>query len=73
MSERQPWQLNEKEWEVTERMRVAAWLGGNGVRVALEDRVLEEQSPSLSLAEAKRLIRRLEDALWWAERAGVKR
>lgn len=73
MSERQPWQLNEKEWEVTERMRVAAWLGGNGVRVALEDRILEEQSPSLSLAEAKRLIRRLEDALGWAERARVKR
>ncbi len=69
MSEQQPWQLNEKEWEVTERMRVAAWLGGNGVRVALEDRILEEQSPSLSVAEAKRLLRHLESAIAWADKA----
>lgn len=69
MSERQPWQLNEKEWDVTERLRVAAWLGGAGVRIALEDRVLEEQSPSLSVVEAKRLLRHLESALAWADKA----
>jgi hypothetical protein len=68
MSEPLPWQLREKEWDVTERLRVSAWLGRAGVRVGVEDRVLEEQSPSLTLAEARRLRAKLEAAISWAEK-----
>lgn len=73
MSQRPAWQLNEKEWEVTERLSVSAWLGGDGVRVALEDRYLEDQWPSLSVAQAKKLVGRLESALAWAEKAKAAR
>lgn len=66
----EPWKLPEAEWPVTERMRVATWVGRTGVvRLAIEDRFLEEQAPSLSLAEAKRLAGKLAHAIAWAERA----
>lgn len=62
------WRLPEKEWDVTEQLRVAAWLGRAGARVGVEGLNLEEQPASLSVAEAKRLVRRLEAAIAWAER-----
>lgn len=66
----EPWKLPEAEWPVTERMRVATWVGRTGVvRLGIEDRFLEEQAPSLSLAEAKRLADKLGRAIAWAERA----
>lgn len=63
------WQLAESEWEVTERLSVAAWQGKAGIRIAVEDRVLEEQTPSLTLTEARRLRAKLEAAIAWAEKA----
>ena len=62
------WRLPEKEWDVTERLRVAAWIGRSGARVGVEGLNLEEQPESLSVAEAKRLVRRLETAIAWAEK-----
>lgn len=64
-----PWELCENEWEVTESIRVAAWVGGAGVRIGVEGRYLEDQLPSMTLVEAKRMLRKLESAIAWAERA----
>lgn len=64
-----PWELCENEWEVTESIRVAAWVGGAGVRIGVEGRYLEDQPPSMTLVEAKRMLRKLESAIAWAERA----
>lgn len=69
---KKPWELCEHEWEVTERLRVAAWLGGAGVRIGVEDRYLEDQPPSMTLVEAKRLVLRLENAIAWAEKAKAR-
>lgn len=67
-----PWELCENEWEVTESIRVAAWVGGAGVRIGVEGRYLEDQLPSMTLGEAKRLVLRLENAIAWAEKAKAK-
>lgn len=69
---KKPWELVENEWDVTERLRVAAWLGGAGVRIGVEDRYLEDQLPSMTVAEAKRLALRLENAIAWAEKAKAR-
>lgn len=69
---KKPWELLENEWDVTERLRVAAWLGSAGVRIGVEDRYLEDQPPSMTLVEAKRLVLRLENAIAWAEKAKAK-
>ena len=66
------WRLVENEWDVTDRLRVAAWLPKAGVRIGVEDRHLEDQLPSMTIAEAKRLVLRLENAIAWAEKAKAK-
>jgi hypothetical protein len=66
------WRLVENEWDVTEQLRVAAWLPKAGVRIGVEGRYLEDQPPSMTIGEAKRLVRKLEAAIAWAERAAER-
>ena len=67
-----PWELDEREWEASPALVVAAWVGRDGPRVAVEGRYLEDQLPSMTLTEAKRLARQLECAIAWAEKAKAK-
>ena len=66
-----PWKLDEQEWEITERLRVAAWKSNDGtMKVSVEDRYLEDQPACMDLSEARKLAKQLEKAIAWAEKFG---
>ena len=67
------WQpLEEREWEANRFLVAAYRTVGGPMRVSIECSTLEDQLPSMSVAEARKLVTTLERAIKWAdERRGT--
>lgn len=67
------WQpLEENEWQA-DRFVVGAWRSvGGPFRLSIECESLEDQLPSMSMSEARKLLRALEKGIDWAEKRGGK-
>ena len=67
------WQpLEERLWDVNQVLVAAYRTVGGPIRVSIECSKLEDQLPSMSVAEARKLVTTLERAIKWAdERRGT--
>jgi hypothetical protein len=67
------WQpLEEREWEANRFLVAAYRTVGGPIRVSIECGKLEDQLPSMSVAEARKLVATLSRAIEWADKRGAK-